>query len=228
MLVSTASIGLIAALIIALSRKFAPLATEWGPVADWVGVAVTFLGFVGAIAALKVQRISTDVQLEQHNDTKADKNRVARNKQDQLDADAREKKERAARSVELTVDARRYEPYKGAQTVDEQPFEVKCRLVFPPKRNKFTNVKFNHPDNPDGFRVVEDTASDTRFTTLEYGARIIWSVSGKDWPHGPEADAKAWVAERTHVTFTDPAGFHWRLDGHGTLKEITESVTAEV
>lgn len=51
LLVSAGLVGLLVAAWVALARKSTPLATDWGPVADRVGDSVTFLGFVGAIAA---------------------------------------------------------------------------------------------------------------------------------------------------------------------------------
>jgi hypothetical protein len=84
-------------------------------------------------------------------------------------------------------------------------------------------VEFQHPDKPDGFRVLDDTARDTNFSTVGRGARIFWEISGDVWPHCAEAEAQAWVAERTFVTFTDPARVEWKLDGAGRLIESISS-----
>jgi hypothetical protein len=194
------------------------MATEWGPVADWVGASVTFLGFVGAIAALKVQRKSVDVQVEQHNKTKQAEEEAERIQEAALAARALEKKEKDARAVKLTVSAGRRKAPLGSEFVHEQPFVVRCSLVFP-NSAKYTHVEFKHPDKPDDFRVVEDTARDTNFSTVGRGARIFWEISGDVWPYSSENEAQAWVAERTFVTFVDPAGVKWKLDGAGSLKE---------
>lgn len=62
-------VGLLTAVItlsIRLRSKFAPLATDWGTVAEWSAVAVTFFGFVGAFGALMLQRRSVSIQVDQH------------------------------------------------------------------------------------------------------------------------------------------------------------------
>lgn len=228
LLVSAALVGLVIALVIALARESAPMATEWGPVADWVGAAVTFLGFVGAIAALKVQRKSVDAQLEQHNKTKEAEEAEERRKSAARAAKALEEKEKDARAVQLAVSAGRRKPDPGSKFVDEPPFVVTCLLVFPPEDIRYTDVDFEVPDRPDDFRQVVDDRQTTKFRTVNGGARITWEISGKEWPRGSEADAKAWVGARTVATFTDPSGVRWKLDGNGELDEVTKDVEAEV
>ncbi|GAB3572535.1 hypothetical protein GCM10027405_39430 [Arthrobacter alkaliphilus] len=203
------------------------MATEWGPVADWVGASVTFLGFVGAIAALKVQRKSVDAQLEQHNKTKSDEEEAQRKKAEALGSERLEKKEKDARAVKLTVSAARPKAPPGSKFVDKPSFVVTCGLVFPTGNLKYTDVGFEVPDKEldgFGFREVMDDRKVTKSKTVNGPARLTWQISGDYWPHGSEADAKAWVAARTFATFKDPSGIEWKLDGNGKLVEVSKSV----
>jgi hypothetical protein len=222
LLVSAGLIGLVVALVIALVRDSAPLETEWGNVAGWAGVSVTFLGFVGAIAALRVQVKSVEVQVKQHNKTEMAEQDAKRQELAAQEAEALQKKQQDAKAVTLTVAAGRRDAGRGHQFVEKQPFVVTCLLAFPRRNAKYTNVEFKHPDKPEDFRVEMDDSADTDITTVNWGARIHWQVSGDEWPYGPEADAKAWVGSRTSVTFTDPSGIQWQLDGTGSLAEVNK------
>lgn len=222
LLVSAGLVGLVVALVVASVRDSAPLETEWGNVADWVGASVTFLGFVGAISALRVQVKSVDVQVEQHNKIERAEQEAERKVSDARAAEALEKKQRDAKAVTLIVAAGRRTAGAGHQLVHKQPFVVTCRLVFPQKRVTYTNVEFTVPEKPDKFTVVMNDIADTNFRTVKWGARIDWQISGEEWPHSAEADAKSWVQSRTFVTFTDPSGIAWKLDGTGKLTEVTE------
>lgn len=219
LLVSAGLVGLVVALVIALVRESAPAATEWGPVADWVGAVVTFLGFVGAIAALRVQRKSVDVQVQQHNKIERAEKAVAVAKEAALAAEALKDREKEARAVKLTVSVGRPKPPPGSKFVYPPPFNVRCHLLFPPGAN-YTDVEFKHPDIPDEFRFLMDTTREPKFSTDARDVRIYWEISGDEWPHGPEDEAQTWVAERTSVTFKDSAGVAWKLDGAGSLAEV--------
>ncbi|SDL76832.1 hypothetical protein [Arthrobacter sp. ok362] len=203
------------------------MATEWCPVADWVGAAVTFLGFVGAIAALRVQRKSVAAQLEQHNKTKEAEEAEKRRKLEERAATALEEKEKDARAVELAVFAGRRKADPGSQFVNEPPFVVTCRLIFP-RNIKYADVEFKHPDKPDGFTVSMDDFADTNYGPVTRGARIFWQISGAAWPLGNEDEALAWAKARTFATFTDSSSLKWKLDGHEELAEVTQDVEVEV
>ncbi|NWL26657.1 hypothetical protein DM794_06220 [Paenarthrobacter ureafaciens] len=219
LLVSAGLVGLLVASVVALARDSAPMATEWGPVADWVGAAVTFLGFVGAIAALKVQRKSVDAQLEQHKKAKEAEEAADSARKAAAAVEALEKKEADARAVRLTVSAERPQDPPGSSYVHKPPFVVKCHLEFPIGPS-YTDVDFRHPDKPNGFRVLEDNIPDPKFNVEKRGRnRFKWEVSGDFWPHGTEPEGRGWVTERTYVTFRDAAGTRWKLDGEGTLTE---------
>lgn len=220
LLVSAGLVGLLVAAWVALARESAPLATEWGPVADWVGASVTFLGFVGAIAALRVQTKSVDAQLERHNKQKTIEEAEDQQRAAAREAEALEAKQRDARDVQLSVSAVRRQADPGSQFVNEQPFVVTCTLVFPRGNIRYTEVDFQVPDTPENFRQLQDDRKTTRFSTINHGARIIWKISGNKWPHGDEADAKAWVATRTFATFTDQARNKWKLNGAGNLTDV--------
>ena len=99
LLVSAFLIVLIVALLIALARDSAPLATEWGPVASWASVVVTFLGFVGAIAALRIQKTSVGIASEQHNKKKYEEAEANRIKMEASEAEALATKEEVVRAV---------------------------------------------------------------------------------------------------------------------------------
>lgn len=221
LLVSAGLVGLLVAAWVALARESAPLATEWGPVADWVGASVTFLGFVGAIAALRVQRKSVDAQLEQHNKQKEAEEAEEREQAAAQRAEALVAKQRDAKAVELKVFAGRRKADPGSKFVDEQPFVVTCTLVFPYENIRYTEVDFEVPDKPANFMQLQDDRKTTKFSTVNYGARITWQISGNEWPHGSEADAKAWVAARTFATFTDRSGIKWKLNGAGNLTDVS-------
>jgi hypothetical protein len=221
LLVSAGLVGLLVAAWVALARESAPLATEWGPVADWVGASVTFLGFVGAIAALRVQRKSVDAQLEQHNKQKENEEAEEQKQAAAREAEALEAKQKYAKAVELKVFAGRRKADSGSEFVDEQPFVVTCTLVFPYKNTRYTEVDFKVPDTPENFRQLQDDRKTTKYSTVNHGARITWQISGNEWPHGDEADAKAWVAARTFATFTDPSRTEWKLNGAGNLTDVS-------
>ncbi|MCF3140814.1 hypothetical protein LRQ04_16280 [Paenarthrobacter sp. AR 02] len=196
------------------------MATEWGPVADWVGASVTFLGFVGAIAALRVQRKSVDVQLEQHNEAKLVKERAERSRREAAAAEALKKKEKDARAVKITTSAERPKDPPGSRYAYKPRFSLKCRLEFP-LGTEYTDVEFRHPDKPSGFYVAQDTIPAPNFSVGGRGGnRFLWEAQGDYWPHGSETEAPTWVAKRTSVTFTDAAGARWLLDGTGTLAEV--------
>lgn len=220
LLVSAGLVGLLVALVIALVRESAPMATEWGPVSEWVGAAVTFLGFVGAIAALKVQRKSVEAQLEQHNKVKLAEEKADRLQKAAAAAEALKDKEQAARAVRLTISAERPKAPPGSTYVNKPRFAVKCHLEFPVGTN-YTDVEFRHPDTPNGFRVLQDNIPGPNFSVDGRGHnRFQWEASGDYWPHGAEAKAPAWVAGRTHVTFKDAVGIKWMLDAGGNLSEV--------
>ncbi|GAA1356141.1 hypothetical protein GCM10009636_24940 [Arthrobacter koreensis] len=220
LLVSAGLVGLLVAALVALARKSAPLATEWGPVADWVGVFVTFLGFVGAIAALRFQTKSVAVQLEQHNKQKETEETEEQERAAARKAEALEAKQKDARAVQINVSAIRRQADPGSEFVYEQPFVVTCTLVFP-GWNLYTEANFQVPDTPENFRQLRDDRITTKFGIINHGARIIWQISGNKWPHGDEAGAQAWVAARTFATFTDQAGNKWKLDGAGKLTDVS-------
>lgn len=221
LLVSVGLVGLLVAAWVALARDSAPLATEWGPVADWVGASITFLGFVGAIAALKVQRKSVAAQLEQHNKQKENEDAEEEKQAAASEGEALAAKQKDAKGVELKVSASRRKADPGTKFVYEQPFVVTCTLVFPRRNIRYTEVDFKVPDTPENFRQLQDDRKMTKFSTINHGARITWQISGNKWPHGDEADAKAWVAERTFVTFTDRARNKWKLNGAGNLADVS-------
>lgn len=221
LLVSAGLVGLLVAALIALARESAPLATEWGPIADWVGASVTFLGFVGAIAALRVQSKSVNAQLEQHNKQKETEEIKEQQQTAAREAEALKAKQKDARAVELNVFAGRRQADPGSEWVHKQPFVVTCTLVCPYKNIRYTEVDFKVPETPESFRLLQDDRKTTKFSTVNHGARITWQISGNTWPHGDEADAKAWVAARTVVTFTDPFRIKWKLDGTGNLIEAS-------
>ncbi|WP_306900538.1 hypothetical protein [Arthrobacter sp. B1I2] len=221
LLVSAGLVGLLVAAWVALVRDSAPLATEWGPVADWVGASVTFLGFVGAIAALRVQRRSVDAQLEQHNKQKEKEEAEEQNQAAARKAEALEAKQKDAKAVELNVSAGRRKADPGTEFVNAQPFVVTCTLVFPYRNIQYTEVDFKVPDTPENFRQLQDDRKTANFSSVNHGARITWQISGNEWPHSDEADAKAWVAARTFATFTDPSGNKWKLNGAGNLTDAT-------
>lgn len=221
LLVSTGLVSLLVAALTALARDSAPLATEWGPVADWVGASVTFLGFVGAIAALRVQSKSVDAQLEQHKTQKETEETKEQQQAAAREAEALKAKQKDAEAVQLNVSAGRRQAGPGSEFVHKQPFVVTCTLVFPYKNIRYTEVDFKVPDMPESFRQLQDDRKTTKFSTVNHGARITWQVSGSKWPHGDEADAKAWMAARTFATFTDPSRIKWKLDGAGNLTEAS-------
>lgn len=218
---------LIVVLLIALRRDSAPLATEWGPVASWASVVVTFLGFVGAIAALRIQKTSVGIASEQHEKNKSKDDDDERAQAAAAEANTLAIKETFVRAVKVSVQANRRSPLAGHHSTQKQPFGVSCVVVIPPNI-KFTNVKFNHPEAPEGFRVLDDTKSDTKFDTVRHGIRIVWHAEGNKWPHGSEDNAQAWAADQTSVTFTDPSGINWKIDGHGHITEITKNVEVEL
>lgn len=224
LLVSAFLLGSIVVLVVMLSRDSAPLATEWGPVASWAGVVVTFLGFVGAIAALKVQRTAVDVTVEQHKTAKAAKERT-----EYLEVEKAARKEQAIKeqevsAVRLVVFASRPWNPMNATFLTPVEFSVGCRLDIPPGR-LIKHLKLTLPEVPEGFSVVENTTAKLSSIATR-GADARWLLRGKVWPHGAEAEAKDWLAERIFVTFTDSSGIKWKIDGHGVFTEISENVGA--
>lgn len=102
------------------------------PAMDFVTTAgVTLLGFIGAIAALRVQAATLSLRTAQHKHTaeeKSEKQEIEDAKKPQL---KREEKWRCARAVSLSISARRGLQADGQHFVDKPPLTVTCELKVP-------------------------------------------------------------------------------------------------
>lgn len=170
-----------------LRRDSAPMATEWGPVASWAGVVVTFLGFVGAIAALKVQRAAVDVTVEQHNTAKDAK---ARAKAQKAAREAQTIKEQDVSAVSLDVFASYPSEDMNPTPLQSLEFSIGCTLNIP-KGERYKHVKLTLPEVPEEYTVIENTTANlSDFTVAISGVDAKWLLRGGIWPHGPESQAK--------------------------------------
>ncbi|WP_104112099.1 hypothetical protein [Arthrobacter sp. N199823] len=225
LLVSVFLLCSIVVLLVMLRRDSAPMATEWGPVASWAGVVVTFLGFFGAIAALKVQRAAVDVTVEQHNTAKEDTARAKEVEAEKAEREAQQIKEQAVSVVLLKVFASRPAKSSGAICDNQTELVAGCTLSIP-QGGRYKHVKLTLPEVPKGFRVVGSPPR-TNFDEITVrisGVNALWRLRGEDWPYGPESQAENWLAEQIFVTFTDPSGINWKLYGNGKFTEIYENV----
>lgn len=226
LLVSAFMLCSIVVLLIMLRRDSVPMATEWGPVASWAGVVVTFLGFVGAIAALKVQRAAVDVTVEQHNTAKEATARAEGVEAEKAEREAQKIKEQAVSAVRLKVFASLPAKPSAAIYDNQKELLVGCTLKIP-KGGRYKHVKLTLPEVPKGFRVVEAPPANLSDLTVGIsGVDALWRLRGENWPYGPESQAKNWLAERIFVTFTDSSGINWKLYGNGKFAEIYENVGA--
>ncbi|WP_157672493.1 hypothetical protein [Pseudarthrobacter chlorophenolicus] len=211
--------GLLVFAVIGLLTGSRAADINWGAVADWATAAVTLMGFIGAIAALRVQSAALGLQTQQYNQTEEEK----RHKQETEDAEKaaaeKEEKWRCAKAVSIEVGAQRGSQMPGQQPVHKPPLTVICELKAP--RGFFlTEVAMAIPDLPAGFRIFEE--SRTRAARLDGGQSIRWTAQGPYWSpdFGPEHDAKTWLRNHTSVTFKDPDGNTWKLEGTQDLKEV--------
>ncbi|MFB9164197.1 hypothetical protein [Arthrobacter psychrochitiniphilus] len=226
LLVSVFLLCSIVVLLVMLRRDSAPMATEWGPVASWAGVVVTFLGFVGAIAALKVQRAAVDVTVEQHNTAKEAKAIAEGVEAEKAALEAQRIKEQAVSAVHLKVFMSR--PIKPSEAIydDQRELLVGCTLRIL-RGGRYKHVKLTLPEVPKGFRVVEAPPANLGDLTVGIsGVDAKWHLRGENWPYGPESQAKKWLSDRIFVTFTDSSGINWKLYGNGEFAEISENVGA--
>lgn len=211
--------GLLVFAVIGLLTGSRAADINWGAVADWTTAGVTLMGFIGAIAALRVQSAALGLQTEQYNKTEEEKGKKKDIDDAEKAAAEKEEKWRCAKAVSLDVRAQRGSQLRGQQPVYKPPLTIMCELKAP--RGSFlTDVAMATPNLPAGFKIFEE--STTQADRLEGGRNIRWSAQGDYWSEvfGPEEDAETWLRNHTSVTFKDPDGNTWKLEGSRVLKEI--------
>lgn len=220
-----ASLGLMA-LVVLLSvlmiLRFAPLETDWGTVADWAGAGVTFLGFAGAIAALRVQVKATDMQKVQHERVEKQVKTDASDKATKQVAEALEEKRRFASQVKFHGSAEHY----GVPGQKNEAMDGKLVLTssadFPANDVPFTDCRLIIPTDP---RVKGFSTEVYRVSSAQLSGRashnLAWKATGAGWFDGDDQKARAWFAQASGVEFRDPAGVRWRIQGDRSLVELS-------
>lgn len=229
---------LVVVLLVALRGESAPLETVWGNVAEWAGVVVTFFGFVGAIAALRIQSRSVEIQDEQRRaqvrekadadfvkqvQGKAIVTRLLAQKTNRL----REERERYARSVEFEVKAEHQRPDPGHQIANDGQLALSVKARFheskePVPLGPYKDNRLMIPGRSELLGMEESIARVFEENLGASGFRndLIWRVTGDSQFRGDDIEALKWLIPRVGVEFTDPKGIRWRINGDKTLDEL--------
>ncbi|WP_157940257.1 hypothetical protein [Arthrobacter ruber] len=235
------SAGLLAGVVLlltALNLQSAPLATEVGNVAEWAGVVVTFLGFVGAVAALRTQRRSVEIQDEQWRTQVEDQAAVAIGEQlrglaavrQQLELEAERnqaEREKYARSIRFSVGASHQRALSGQTRPTDGHLTLSVTAVFQEKGTldlprPFTDNKLIVPAAPQliDMNVQIDRVEENQLGTAGMRKELAWQVTGVGQFAGDDSRALRWLTSQVAIEFTDPEGVRWRLDGDQNLKEL--------
>lgn len=235
---STGLIILLVVLLVALNRESAPLETVWGNVAEWAGVIVTFFGFGGAIAALRIQRRSVEIQDEQRRDevqekSAADFARQVRGKaivSRQLEQEAkrrREEREKFARSVELQVRAEHQRALPGLQRPSDGQLALSVKAFFreqrgliPPEPYTEALLIIPHEAELAGMDESISRIGEKKLGAPGFRRELAWRVTGDGQFQGDDNEALKWLIPRVGVEFSDPKGIRWRISGDKELEEL--------
>lgn len=214
--------ALIVVLLIALSRKSAPLETEWGNWAEWAGVVVTSFGFVGAIITVYMQGRSVRIQEEQHEEGKKQKEAEAEAAASAEAERARETREKWARAVSFRAVAKHIDTI-GSQ--EKAKLVMRCRATV--GAGRYTDVRLVVPAPLYGFEIK---AERLHAPVLGTGSAndLEWTVRGDGWFDGDDKKALEWLRTQGAVEFTDPAGIRWRTDWLGLQELISDAAPTAV
>lgn len=218
-------VGVIIALLRGLAEETAPFETVWGNVADWVGVVVTFLGFVGAIMALLVQARALSIQHDERQDklqTRAEQ-KIA--EEAELERRKEEKRTEFARSVGFDVTARHDPGLPGHKRASDGQLSFVCRADFPSDAAApYTDCRLLVPDpRPAEITKFEETIARVHEDKLgAHGHRtnLTWRVAGEGWFDGDDQKALSWLIPLVGVEFTDPDGVRWRINGDKKITQV--------
>lgn len=214
----------VATLAILLGGANPPLEPAWGNVAEWAGVTVTFLGFVGAFGALLLQRRSVEIQVDQHLSAVQEKKRLeAAERAQQAEIIRKEREKYAAQlpffaSAEFKSNSTGLAYKQGEQLI----YKVSATAI---SAATFENVRVSVPEVPD----MDIPVNRTKAARLDYEntKSVAWEARS---PRGGETnftgqtrrqDAPKWLRERVSVEFTDPNGVRWRKYPNGKFDEIS-------
>jgi hypothetical protein len=231
--------ALVVVLLFALNGESAPLETVWGNVAEWAGVVVTFFGFVGAIAALRIQSRSVEIQHEQRQEEVQEKSdaavaRQARGKAEvmrQMEQETqrlRAEHEKYARLVDLEVTAAHQRPDPGHVRSSDGHLALKVRAHFhqskePIPLGPYQDARLIVPDRTelDGMEESISRAEEAKVGAAGFRYDLIWRVTGDGPFNGDDVAALQWLIPKVGVEFTDPKGVRWRINGDKTLEHLT-------
>lgn len=215
-------LALVVLMAIQMTGHFAPLKTDWGSVAEWVGAGVTFLGFAGAIAALRVQVKSNKMQTTQHERTEKGLEDEATAQEQKKAADARQEKERFVSKVKFTATALHY-GVPGQQNIRRDgKLVLECSADFPASDPFFTDCRLIIPQDSrlKDFEIQMDRVSSAKMS-LGGGCNLGWKITGDGWFGKDLKKAQDWLNEEAAVEFTDPNGVRWRMKSDKSFVERT-------
>jgi len=204
-----------------------PLEPAWGSIAEWAGVAVTFLGFVGAFGALLLQRRSVAIQSDQHVTTQQEKAASTAKEENERKRIAKQEREVYVSAVQIKIEVDD-EAHSSIGALRVTAVSLHAHATATPGRgHTLLDANLFIPSIPDlknvNDRISSPRVSEDSMRDLSWSARSgAFDVDSTDIKAEKE---KLWSAlqNQAHIDFTDPNGVRWRKMANGHFDEIATS-----